>query len=105
MTGWRIVGALLLACLVTIAMPRPSDGQTGQTQMTLEQYLVMQERVDAFCNFYADQVNGSKPWPAGGEGVRIHGVGNGWYVYTPAEVQALMRHCRNVMELMRKSKQ
>ena len=101
----RLFFALLCAALV-VAVPRLSRGQ-AVTGMTLDQYLLMQERVDAFCNFYADQVAGAKPWPSASAGVRIRAIPGTTldYVYSPTEVQALMKHCRNLMELMRKARQ
>jgi hypothetical protein len=98
----RLLFALLCASSA-LAVPRPSQAQA--TGMTLDQYMVMQERVDAFCSFYADQVAGSKPWPAAGAGLRIPTVGNLAYVYSATEVQALMKHCKNLMELMKKAHQ
>ena len=100
---------LLLALLCAVAalgVPRSSRAQ-AVTGMTLDQYLLMQERVDAFCSFYADQVAGNKPWPAASAGVRIQTTPGTtlYYVYGAEEVQALMKHCRSVMDLMRKARQ
>jgi hypothetical protein len=102
----RLVLALLCAAVTAFALPHPAHAQ-AVTGMTLDQYMLMQERVDAFCNFYVDQVNGSKPWPSAGAGVRIRAVPGTTleYVYSQTEVQALIKHCRNLIQLMQKAKQ
>jgi hypothetical protein len=102
----KLVFAILFAAAVALALPQPSDAQ-GVKGMTLDQYLLMQERVDAFCNYFAD----GKPFPSAGQGLRIptgaipdpgHRLE---YVYSQTEAQALIKHCRNLMELMRKARQ
>ena len=106
----RLMLALLCAVVTALALPHPAYAQ-AVTGMTLDQYMLMQERVDAFCNFYIDQVNGNKPWPAASAGVRIPTGGASskgttlYYVFSPTEVQALMKHCRNLIQLMQKAKQ
>ena len=102
----RLLFALLCAATAALAAPRPSHAQ-AVTGMTLDQYLLMQERVDAFCSFYADQVNGGKPWPTASASIQIptYPGSSLRYVYSPTEVQALMRHCKNLMDLMRKAHQ
>jgi len=99
----KLALAILFAVLVALALPRSSHAQAVKG-MTLDQYMLMQERVDAFCSFYADQVAGNKPWPSASAGVRIPTGGGLAYVFSPTEVQALIKHCRSVMELMRKAK-
>lgn len=98
----RLFFALLVAAVV--AVPRSSHGQAVKG-MTLDQYLLMQERVDAFCSFYVDQVNGAKPWPSYSAGVRIPTGAGLYYVYGPEEVQALMKHCRNLIRLLQQVRQ
>ena len=100
----RLVFAILCAAAIALTLPHPSHAQAVKG-MTLDQYMLMQERVDAFCSFYADQVAGNKPWPSASAGVRIPTGGGLAYVFSPTEVQALIKHCRNLMELMRKAKQ
>ena len=100
----RLVLALLCAA-TALALPRPSRAQ-AVTGMTLDQYMLMQERVDAFCNFYIEQVNGNQPWPSASAGVRIRAVPGTTleYVYSPTEVQALIKHCRNLIQLLEKAR-
>src|SRR5262245_60647265 len=102
----RVVFAILCAAAIALALPRPTHAQ-AVTGMTLDQYLLMQERVDAFCSYFAD----GKSFPSAGQGLRIptgaipdpgHRLE---YVYSQTEVQALIKHCRNLMELMRKARQ
>jgi len=64
----RLVFAILSAAAIALALPHPSHAQAVKG-MTLDQYMLMQERVDAFCSFYADQVAGNKPWPSASAGV------------------------------------
>jgi hypothetical protein len=101
----RLLFALLCAS-TALAVPHSSHAQAVKG-MTLDQYLLMQERVDAFCSFYADQVAGAKPWPSYSAGVRIRAVPGTTldYVYSPTEVQALMKHCRNLIRLMQQVRQ
>src|SRR5262249_4759308 len=100
----KLVFAILFAA-VALALPQSSDAQ-GVTGMTLDQYLLMQERVDAFCSYFAD----GKPFPPAGQGLRIatggqNAKGSLYYVFSQSEVQALIKHCRTLMALMAKAKQ
>ena len=102
----KLVFVILFAVAVTLTLPQPSGAQ-GVKGMTLDQYLLMQERVDAFCSYFAS----GQPFPSAGQGLRIAAGGQNakgtslYYVFSQSEVQALIKHCRNLMELMRKAKQ
>ena len=88
--------ALLLALMVTAITSGPIAGQSlpaPGTSLTLEQYVGLQERVNTFCLFLDAQVKAGKPLAEGDLTI-------GAYVYTGAEVKALITHCDLVMRLM-----
>lgn len=110
----KLVFALLSAAVVALALPHPSQAQ-AVTGMTLDQYMLMQERADAFCNFFADKTkeiglenatevlsNRKVSIPTGLTGPNGMGL---QYVFSPIESTALVKHCRNLVELMRKARQ
>ncbi len=110
----KLLFVLLFAAAVALALPHPSHAQ-AVTGMTLDQYMLMQERVDAFCNFFADRTKEIGPENAtetlSGRPISIptglkgpNGMGL-QYVFSPTESTALVKHCRNLMELMRKARQ
>jgi hypothetical protein len=94
--------ACLLLSLVAISAARPSAGQLPPpgTSLTLEQYVGLQERVDAFCLYMDTQMKLERGLPEGD--LTIPGVGNGQYVYTADEVKALITHCELLMRLMQR---
>ena len=96
----KLVFAILCAAAIALALPHPSHAQAVKG-MTLDQYLLMQERVDAFCSYYAD----GKPFPSAGQGLRLPTGGGLYYVFSQTEVQALIKHCRTLMALMAKARQ
>ena len=96
----QLMLALLCAAATALALPHPAHAQAVKG-MTLDQYMLMQERVDAFCSYYAD----GKPFPSAGAGLRIPTGGGLYYVYSQTEVQALIKHCRILMQLMQKARQ
>jgi hypothetical protein len=96
----KLVFAILCAAPIALALPHPSHAQAVKG-MTVDQYMLMLERADAFCSYYAE----GKPLPSAGQGLRIPTGGGLAYVFAPLEVQALMKHCRTLMELMQKARQ
>lgn len=113
----RVTPATLLTLIIaiTIAAPRLSSGQAApgsEAQCSSAPargpecypehhdysdsaplwYTVLLERTDAFCNFYFDSVINKRPFPSPSQ-FRIPGFGNKQYVYSPSEVQALIKYC------------
>ena len=89
--------ALLLALTVVALTSAPSIGQTlppPGTSLTLEQYVGLQERTNAFCLYLNNAVKEGTPLP---QGALTTGSG---YVYTAEEVKALIPHCTLLMQLM-----
>ena len=87
---------LLLAVMIIASISGPIIGQAlppPGTTLTLEQYVGLQERVNTFCLFLDAQVKAGKPLAEGDLTI-------GSYVYTGAEVKALIPHCDLVMRLM-----
>ena len=88
--------ALLLAVVAAAITSGPMIGQSlppPGASLTLEQYVGLQERVSAFCLFLDANVKAGKPLPDGDLTI-------GAYVYTGAEVKALITHCDLLMRLM-----
>jgi hypothetical protein len=99
MTPRRFVGLLLVTCVISLAAPRPSS---GQFVFTIVQYIVLQERTDAFCNYYKEQTKGNKPFPTGA--VSFPGQGSVKWVFTASEAQAFIKKCDRLMGLMQQIK-
>jgi hypothetical protein len=88
--------ALVLASVAVAITSGPIIGQSLPPPgggLTLEQYVGLQERVNAFCLFLDANVKAGKPLPDGDLSI-------GAYVYTGSEVKALITHCDMVMRLM-----
>jgi hypothetical protein len=96
----RILGLLLVACLAGLAAPRPSAGQVFI--FTLEQYLVLQERTEAFCTYRAELAKSGQQIPKGA--LSFPGDGAVKWVFSASEVDAFMKRCDQLMALMQKLK-
>ncbi len=80
-----------------------------QEGMTLTQYLILQERVMAYCKFMknltakdpVDPKEGEGPTPDGG--LKIGGYNGKFYVYSEEESKLLQRYCTDLMNLMEKT--
>ena len=109
MNSRQLTGFLMLALVVTVAAARLAGGQDSSaaqqqnSEAALRAYLLLSERTDAFCQFYNEQVKNNKPMPAASNNFKVPGFGRGMlYVYSAAEVQALIKHCSKFLELQQK---
>ena len=120
----KLIGAFLMAAAALIVSPRPSAAQGAgpvcsasdaqcKANGAVEEgaprwYSILRERTDAFCEFYmqkkADAALKGSPFtmPSPNNRFEVRVDGGHSYVYTDAEVQTLLRHCENYMNLLRK---
>ena len=102
----KLMFATLCAAAVALVLPHPSHAQAVKG-MTLDQYMLMQERVDAFCAFYYSPASLPSLPPNGvrvPNGLQTPGGTTMYYVYSKEEVQALIKHCQSLMALLAKVK-
>jgi hypothetical protein len=108
MKSRQLTGFLMVALVVIVAVARLAGGQDSsaaqqQNEAAVNAYRLLSERTDAFCQFYMEQVKNNKPVPAASNNFKVPGAGRGmFYVYTAAEVQALIKHCSKFLELQQK---
>ena len=90
---------LRIACLLLVgalaATPGTSFGQS--TGFTVQQYDVLEERVQEFCEYLFALKRDGKMLPI--SAVKLPGAGDG-YVYGGGEVVALIPKCDSLMPLM-----
>ena len=130
MTAPTLKRAFLLAATAAVIMfPRPSFAQDAgaagpvcsaadarcvgpdklQADLDVPRwYVILRERVEAFCDFYlqaqADAKYKGAPFnmPSAGAPFYVYSDPNHRYVYSPDEVQALLKHCGAYANMLRK---
>jgi hypothetical protein len=90
--------------------PPPPDSGRGQPVkgMTLDQYDLMQERVQAFCDYFIAWAAPNQPRGANQDQWRRSATKSfkiKSYVYSVTEQLALIEHCENLMPMIRRANQ
>ena len=103
------VGVLVSVAVAAVfsSFSGPSAAQsaassTGPAEGSTRWYSILRERTDAFCDYYFEQQAKSKGTPVAKSSSNRFQIPGQMYVYTDAEVQALLKYCPSHLDHARK---